>query len=208
MPLRPCFPLWATFSWTLLVLVIVPVYWVEYGPGNFLWFSDIGLFAVLLSLWTGWRLPYSMMAVGVLPLEIVWTIDILTLGELVGLAEYMFDPQYPLWLRALSLFHVPLLAATVWMLFRRGYDPRALPAQTLLAWIVLPASFLFTVPEANVNWVHGLGPDRAEVLPPLAYLAAYTTLLPLVIYLPMHLLLRRLFGTAPRGPAPAPRPPR
>lgn len=195
----PAFPLWARLPWTLLVLVVVPVYWVEYGPGNFLWFSDIAVFAVLLSLWTGWRLPYSMMAVGVLPLELVWTIDILTMGELAGLAEYMFDPQYPLWLRALSLFHVPLLGLLVWMLFRRGYDPRALGYQTLLAWVVLPASFLLTGPEANVNWVHGFGPGRAEILPPLAWLAACMALLPLLVYLPMHLLLRRLFGAGP-GP--------
>lgn len=196
----PAYPLWATLPFTLLALVIVPVYWVEYGPGNFLWFSDVALFVVAYCLWTGNRLLFSMMAVGVLPLELVWTLDILTLGQLIGLAAYMFDDQYPLWLRALSLFHVPLLAILIWMLFRQGYDARALPAQTLLAWIVLPLSWWLTAPEENVNWVHGLGPEVRELLPPLSYLLAHMILLPLLVYLPTHLLLRRLFGKRVRRP--------
>jgi hypothetical protein len=192
--LKPSYPAWATIPYTLLVLVIVPVYWVEYGPGNFLWFSDIALFAMLVALWTGNRLLYSMMAVGVLPLEIVWTVDILSLGKLVGLAAYMFDDAYPLWLRGLSLFHVPLLAVLIWMVARQGYDPRALRYQTLLAWIVLPLSFWLTAPQENVNWVHGLGPDRIRILPPIAYLLGYMALLPLAVYLPTHLVLKRLAG--------------
>jgi hypothetical protein len=194
----PVYPLWATVPFTALTLIIIPVYWVEYTPANFLWFSDIALFAVAIAMWTGNRLLYSMMAVGVLPLELVWTIDILTMGELLGLAAYMFDGQYPLWLRALSLFHLPLLAILIWMLIRQGYDERAFWPQTILAWIVLPLSWWLTEPggpAGNVNWVHGLGPDGQELLPPLAYLLAYMALLPLLVYLPTHLLLRRIFGS-------------
>lgn len=189
----PIYPLWATLPYTLLVLVIVPVYWSEYGPGNFLWFSDVAMFAVLYSLWTGNRLVYSMMAVGVLPFEIVWMVDLLTLGELTGVAAYMFDDELPLWLRALSLFHVPLVLFLVWMLIRQGYDRRALPLQTLFAWVLLPLTWWLTDPESNVNWVHGLGPDPIEILPPVAYLILYMGLLPVVIYLPAHFVLRRLF---------------
>src|SRR5690606_25677673 len=43
----PAYPLWATLPVTAYVAVLIPVYWNEYGPGNFLWFSDIALFAVL-----------------------------------------------------------------------------------------------------------------------------------------------------------------
>jgi hypothetical protein len=196
---RPVYPLWATLPYTLLVAVIVPVYWVEYGPQNFLWFSDIALFLILIALWTGNRLLYSMAAVGVLPLEIVWTLDFMTAGGLGGLAGYMFDEAYPLWLRGLSLFHIPLLLAIVWMLVTQGYDRRALGAQTLLAWIVLPLSYWLSEPAENINWVHGLGPDVRELLSPIAYLAAYMALLPLAIYLPVHLLLRRLFPEPSRS---------
>ena len=165
----------------------MPVYWVHYGPGNFLWFSDIALFAVLLSLWTGWRLPYSMMAVGVLPLEAVWLVDFVSGGSLAGLAAYMFDDAYPLYLRALSLFHLFMPPIIVWMIVRQGYDRRALPAQIILAWVVLPVTWLLTTPEDNVNWVFGWdGPQ--DVVHPLVYLGLYMALLPLA-YLPMHLLL-------------------
>jgi hypothetical protein len=190
----PVYPLWVTLPYTLLAIVIVPVYWVEYGPGNFLWFSDIALFTVLVSLWTGNRLLYSMMAVGVLPLELVWTTDILALGQMIGLAAYMFDEQYPLWLRALSMFHVPLLLIIVWMLVRQGYDARAYRFQTLLAWLVLPLTWWLTDPQENINWVHGFGPETAEILPPMLYLLLYMALLPILVYLPMHLLLKRLFA--------------
>jgi hypothetical protein len=198
----PVYPYWATLPFTALTLVIIPIYWIEYSPVNFLWFSDIALFAVAFSMWTGNRLLYSMMAVGVLPLELVWTIDILTMGELFGLAAYMFDDQYPLWLRALSLFHVPLLAILIWMLIAQGYDKRALLPQSLLAWVVLPLSWWLSEPDGpagNVNWVHGLGPEMHELLPPLAYLLVYMVLLPLVIYLPTHFVLRRLFTDRSRS---------
>jgi hypothetical protein len=193
----PVYPLWATVPFIALALVILPVYWIEYGPANFLWFSDIALFVVAYSMWTGNRLLISMMAVGVLPLELVWTVDIVTLGSLFGLAAYMFDEQYPLWLRGLSLFHIPLLVILIWMLVRQGYDSRALWAQTLLAWTVLMLSWLLTEPEGsagNVNWVHGLGPDAGELLPPVPYLLAYMALLPILVYLPTHFVLTRFFG--------------
>jgi hypothetical protein len=191
---RPAYPLWLRIPYTLFVIVLVPIYWREYGPGNFLWFSDIALFAVLICLWTGNRLLFSMMAVGVLPLETVWMIDFFTGGALVDLAGYMFSDEYPLYLRALSLFHLFLPPILIWMLVRQGYDPRALPAQTVLAWIILPATRLLTSPDDNVNWVSGPGEDPQQFMDPLLYLGLYMLLLPIVVYLPMHALLKRLFG--------------
>lgn len=192
----PAYPLWATVPYTVLVLVVVPVYWSQYGPGNFLWFSDVAMFVVLVCLWTGNRLPYSMMAVGVLPFEVVWMVDFLTLGELTGVAAYMFDDALPWWLRALSLFHVPLVLILVWMLARQGYDRRALRWQILLAWVLLPLTWWLTEPGNNVNWVHGIGPEPVRIMPPVLYLLLYMALLPVVIYLPAHLLLRRLFDAS------------
>lgn len=187
------YPPWIRLPYTLFVAVLVPVYWVDYGPGNFLWFSDIALFAILIALWTGNRLVHSTMAVGVLPLEMVWTVDFLSGGKLIGLAAYMFDASEPLYLRGLSLFHLFLPPLIVWMLIAQGYDRRALCAQTLLAWVALPLSFVLTSPADNINWVHGLGPDAALALPPLVYLGLYMALLPVVVFLPMHLLLTRFF---------------
>jgi hypothetical protein len=191
----PAYPLWVVAPFTVFVAVLVPVYWREYGPGNFLWFSDIALFATLIALWTGNRLVYSMMAVGVLPLELAWLADFLTGGNLIGLAAYMFDPEGPLHLRLLSGFHLFIPPLIIWMLIRQGYDRRALPAQTVFAWLVLVASWVLTSPQDNINWVHGLGPGEDAEMPihPLLYLGLYMALLPVIGLLPMHLILRRLF---------------
>ncbi len=186
------YPLWVRIPYTLFVAVLVPVYWRDHGPANFLWFSDIALFAVLIALWTGNRLLPSMMAVGVLPLEILWTLDFVTGGNLVGLTAYMFDAAMPLYLRGLSLFHLFLPPIIIWMLIRQGYDRRALLWQTLLLWIVVPSTWLLTSRDENINWVHGIGPDADSVLPPPLYLVLYMALLPLC-YLPVHALLKRLF---------------
>jgi hypothetical protein len=187
------YPLLVLLSYTVFVLVLIPVYWRHYGPGNFLWFSDIALFAVLISLWTGNRLLFSMMAVGVLPIETLWLIDFVALGKTSGIAAYMFKGDSPLYLRALSLFHLFLPPILVWMLWRQGYDQRAFLAQTILAWIVLPTTWLLTRPDENINWVFGpAGPQ--EFVHPLVYLGLYMLLLPLIVYWPMHLLLRTIFG--------------
>jgi hypothetical protein len=189
---RPAYPPIVTWPYTVFVAVLVPVYWHHYGPGNFLWFSDIALFAVLIALWTGNCLVFSMMAIGVLPLEVVWTLDFVTGGRMIGLAGYMFEEDRPLYLRGLSLFHLFLPPLIVWMLVRQGYDRRALVAQMALAWVVLPASWLLTPPADNINWVHGLGEAGATGVAPGLYLVAYMALLPVVVFVPMHLLLRRL----------------
>jgi hypothetical protein len=188
------YPLWITIPYTLFVIVLVPFYWREYGPGNFLWFSDIALFAVLFALWTCNRLAYSMMAVGVLPLEVAWTADFLLGGNLIGLAAYMWDAEELLHMRLLSGFHLFLPPLMIWMLIRQGYDRRAFFAQTVFAWIVLVLSWLLTTPEENINWVHGLGPgpDAETILHPVLYLVLYMLLLP-IGFLLTHLILKRLF---------------
>jgi hypothetical protein len=190
------YPIWVRLPYTLFVAILVPVYWREYGPGNFLWFSDIALFAILISLWTGNTLLYSMMAIGVLPLELLWLVDFVSGGNLTGTAAYMFDPAKPRYLRGLSLFHLVLPALIIWMLVRQGYDRRAIVVQTVLAWLVLPATWLLTEPQENINWVHGFGKPPQTVLPPLVHLGLYMALVPVVVFLPMHWLLQRLFADA------------
>jgi hypothetical protein len=191
-------PLWIKVAYTLIVAVIVPVYLAYYGPGNFLWFSDIALIVTGVALWLESPLLVSMMAVGVLLPELLWNVSFLTrllTGVRVsGLADYMFDTRIPKWIRALSLFHVVLPVLMLWMVHKLGYDPRALPAQTALAWVILPLTYAVTKPEDNINWVYGPGarPQR-QVSPPL-YLAFVLIFFPLIIYLPTHLLLRTVLG--------------
>lgn len=190
--------LWLKILYTLFICVLVPVYWIHYGPGNFLWFSDIALLTTAAALWLESSLLTSMMAVSVIVLESVWIVDfvigLIGGSSLIGLSAYMFDAKISLPLRALSLFHVILPPLLVWLLHRFGYDTRALIAQTVLAWIVLPASYFLTKPAENVNWVYGLGHGPQRWLPAPLYLVLLMLAFPLVLYLPTHFVLKKLFN--------------
>ncbi len=184
-------------GYTLFLLVLVPVYWAHYGPKNFLWFSDIALLATGAALWLESPLLASMMVLAVLLPELAWNVDffgrLLTGHRLFGMSAYMFDGATPVYLRALSLFHIPLPVGLVWVVQRLGYDRRALLLQSLLALIVLPVSYWVTDPAENVNWAHGLGSAPQRWLPPRVYLALLTVSFWLVLYLPPHLVLLTLF---------------
>ena len=190
-------PLWLKISYTLFICILVTVYWKQYGPGNFLWFSDIALFVTAAALWLESSLLASMMAVSVVVLESIWIIDFLirfiTGTSVIGLSAYMFDSKIALSIRALSLFHVVLPVLLLVLLYQLGYDRRALFAQTLLAWIVLPLSYFLTKRTDNVNWVYGLGGTQKWMPAPL-YLVLLMLAFPLVLYLPTHLLLKKLFN--------------
>ncbi len=186
-------PLWLKISYTLMVLVIIPVYWVELGPGNLLWFSDIALMALVLALWLENRLINSTMAVGVLFLEIGWVLDFLTGGNVIQIAAYMYEEDTDTHIRILSgAFHLALPPVILFLLVRLGYDQRAFWVQVALAAAVLPATYLLTDPADNINWVFGPA-DEQQLVPPLAYLALLMAVLTLAVYLPSHLLFRRLF---------------
>ena len=192
-------PLWIKLSYTAFVAVTVAVYTFKYPLWNFLWFSDIALIATVPALWVESSLLASMMLVGVLLPELAWNATfagrLLTGKRLFGLSDYMFDPAKPLYVRAISLFHVFLPILLLWMVARLGYDSDALVGQTLLAWIVLPLTYRLADSKVeNVNWVFGWTAQPQKSMPPLAYLGLVMIGFPLLIYLPTHLLLQRLFS--------------
>ena len=183
---------------TVLVAIVVPIYVRNYGPANFLWFSDIGLFGIAAALWLENAFLGSMMALCVLLPETLWLVSfvtgVLTRGRAATtLASYMFDSKVPLYLRALSCaFHLALVPGALWLVYRHGYDGRALGAQWLLAWIVLAATFWLAPREKNVNWVRGFGHPPRTPLRPAAHLALMMLVYPALVYLPAHWLLLRL----------------
>jgi hypothetical protein len=191
-------PLWAKILYTLFLCVLVPVYWVHWGPRNFLWFSDIALLTTAVALWLESSLLASMTTLAIALPELAWNADFfgrLASGRhVLGLSGYMFDGRKPLFLRALSLFHVALPVLLVWTVHRLGYDRRAWAFQTVVALVVLPVTYALTEPADNVNWVYGPGSKPQTRISPRAYLVLVMLFFPLVIYLPTHLLLRALFG--------------
>ena len=193
-------PLWVKLAYTVFVVLTVAIYVKKYPLWNFLWGSDIALIATVPALWLENSLLASMMLVGVLLPEVLWNaaffVRLVTGNRLFGLTDYMFDASKPRYLRAISLvFHVLLPPLLLWMAFRLGYDPRALLAQTVLAWVVLPLSYWLGDPKVeNLNWVFGWTAEQQTRVPPLAYLGLMMIAYPLLIYLPTHLLLQRLFA--------------
>lgn len=195
MTTRPV-PLWVKISYSLLAVVVLAVYWVKYSPANFLWFSDIAFFAMAYALWTDNRLISSMMAIGVLPLESLWVFSYLS-GffleghAILGVGNYMFDDTLPLWLRALSLFHFPMIFAVIYMIRRRGYDTRALVPQVILAMIVIVMTHLWGIRADNVNMIYPPG-DLARYIPQIWWSALMPAVLVGCVMLPMHKLLQNI----------------
>ena len=195
-------PLGLKVIYTLFVCALVPIYWRQYGPANFLWFSDIASLVLVAALWLENALLVSMMAISVVFFEGLWNIDfffrLATGKSFIGLSAYMFDPKIPSFIRSLSCFHIILPVLLLWLVHRLGYDHRAFVWQTIVALVVLPLSYLVSDPQENVNWVYGFGQNPQRILPAPLFVILLMLLFPLVVYLPTHLL----FTTIVRERAP------
>lgn len=190
-------PLWLKRLFTLWVLIWAPLYFWKLGPQNFFWLCNLANFLILAGLWRESRLLLSTQLLAVLIIGTAWTLDVSTTfiagkPSLLG-TGYMFNTEIPLWLRLLSLYHCFLPLICLYSIWRLGYDRRALPLQTAITWVLIPASYLLTEPERNINWAHP--PFEAlQAIPTFVYLPGLMLLLPALMYLPVHsglLYLRR-----------------
>lgn len=188
-------PRWLQVGYTLFLTIWIPIYWVEHGPANFLWYCDFANLAIGVAMFWRGALLFSSQAVGVLLIQLIWIVDFggaLVFGvHPIGGTEYMFDATKPLYLRSLSLFHVFVPAILVWALWRFGYDRRAWKLQTLFVWALLPLSFLAD-PERNLNWLWIFFGVPQTAVPPVLFLLLRMISDPLILILSTHLLLRRL----------------
>src|SRR5262249_27926942 len=179
-------PLSLKIIYSLFVCALVPIYWRQYGPANFLWFSDIALLALVPALWLENGLLVSMMAISVVFFEVLWNMDfffgLATGKSLIGLSAYMFDPKIPLFIRRLSCSLMVLPLLLLWMLHRLGYDQHAFFWQTIVALVVLPLSYLTSNPRDNVNWVYGFGENPQRILPGPLFVILLMLLFPLAVY--------------------------
>lgn len=188
------FPFWLKMVALLFLVVFVSYSWKNYGLQNFLWFSCLGVICSVLALWLESRLLASMMLLSTfIADEIGWGGDFLfrlLFGwHPLNATNYMFDHRLSLYGRAISLYHfyIPILLA--WMVYKLRYDKRAITAQSILSSIVLLISFTLTNPASNINWVYGVGQQPQTYVPAWLYLIAEMIFIPVVFYLPTHLLL-------------------
>jgi hypothetical protein len=197
-------PLWLKVAWTAWLLVWAPFYWRHYGPQNFIWFCDLSNIVIGVALWLESPLLFSTQALSIGIVQTLFTVDFfwrLAAGShLTGGTEYMFDPASPLHVRALSLFHLAIPPLLVWAVARLGYERRALPLQTAVAWVVLPVSLLFG-PVKDLNWVYGPYEKQQTWTSQGLWFAICMVGFPLLLYLPTHLGLSRWAPPAARPPS-------
>src|SRR5256885_15113139 len=192
-PANSRIPLWLKVAWTIWLLLWAPVYWRQYGAQNFLYFCDVGNLLIAIGLWSESRLILSWQAVGLLVFQTMYAIDLivaaLSAHHIIGGTEYMFDANISLFVRLLGLYHLVVPPLLLWTVCRLGYDSRGWKWQTLTAWILVPINFLWR-PQHNVNWARGIGHEQ-HLVPHWLYLAAYLIVVPLLVYWPTHLVLKR-----------------
>lgn len=190
---------WAAAAW---LLVWTPAYASVWGFTNFFHLCDIAVVLTCAGLWSGSRLLLSSQAVSSIVTDLSWDLDVcwrLVSGRhLFGGTEYMWQPEFPLFVRLLSLFHVVWPVLLVWSLSRVGYDRRGLPLQAAITLCALVASRALG-PALNLNYAfsepfrgRSFGPAPLHVLVILGAIVSFA-------YVPTHLLLTRLFGTPERS---------
>jgi hypothetical protein len=196
LPASSKFPAWLRWGVLVWLVVWIPAYWHTWGAANFLHLCDIAVILACVGVWTNSALLISSQAVSSLLVDAAWTLDAASRfirgRGLFGGAEYLFDARYPFWVRLLTLFHVALPVLLLWAMHRIGYDRRG---WTLQCAIALPAfvAARFMSAAANINYaftdpfIHrAWGPAPIHVLISWIFMAV-------VVYLPTHLLLKRLF---------------
>ncbi len=187
-------------AYTAFMAVLVPVYLHFYGPTNFLYFCDIALILTLIAIWPENALIISMCAIGIVIPQAVWVVDFLVnLGgfSLTGMTDYMFQSNHSLFLRLLSLFHGWMPFLLLYLVWKIGYDRRALWPWTGLFWAVMLICFFLMPPPTpdpgltpvNINYVWGMRDTAAQtMLPAWLWLASLMIGVPLFVFMPTHFI--------------------
>ncbi|MGB7281732.1 MAG: hypothetical protein WBE13_05665 [Candidatus Acidiferrum sp.] len=194
----PAFPVLRWFS-LLWMAVWLPAYFRVFGWANLLHLCDVAVILSFVGIWFSNPLLLSSQEVGSLSAGVLWVLDVgwrLVTGRfLIGGTDYMWDPQYPLWVRLLSTFHVGLPLVLFWTLRRVGYDRRALGLQAAIAAVLLIVS-RFLSAELNMNYAYRDPVSHRTWGPAPAHLAVIFIPLVALIYWPTHVLLSWLFRPA------------
>lgn len=199
---EPLFPRlrWLGAAW---LAVYLPSYALAYGLANFLFLCNLGVMITAVALLFGNRLLLSSQAVAAPVIGLAWALDAsfkVTTGDfLYGGTAYMWDPQYPLFTRLLSLYHLAWPLLLLFCLSRVGYDRRGLPLQIGIATLAVTLARLATRPEDNVNFAFQ-DPLFGRQLGPAAVHVALTVAALALVYALMDWGLRRMSGRLTAAP--------
>lgn len=190
---------WVALAW---LAVYVPAYLGAYPLINFLFLCNLGVLLTALGLVAGNRLLVSSQAVAAPVIGIVWTLDVLwrlaTGNFLFGGTAYMWDPQYPLFTRLLSTYHVFWPILVIYCVCRQGYDRRGWPLQTAIFAAGVTIARIATPAAENVNFAFKDPFLGRQLGPPLVHLAIVVAIMGGIAYGITHALLRRS-GPEPRA---------
>ena len=205
---KPRLSLWLKIAYSSFLAVMVPVYWHDYGPTNFLYFCDVAAFLTLIALWTESALLASIATVGILLPQFAWVLDLAAHAagfKITGMSDYMFDSKIPAFTRGISLYHGWLPFLLLYVVHKLGYDRRALLIWIALAWTLMIVCF-FAMPKpgavlpnpkqpVNINYVYGFS-DKAPQnwMPAGFWLPTAMAGFALLLWWPAHLALKRLFA--------------
>ncbi len=203
---KPRLPMAIKIAFTAFMAILVPSYWMSYGPTNFLYFCDVALFFTLVAVWRENALLASAAAVGILIPQVLWVVDFSArFFDLAptGMTAYMFDANLALFYRGLSTFHGWLPILLIYLVYSLGYDKRAFWLWTVTAETLLLICYFFmpappgperipgmTNPPVNINYVYGLSDQAAQtMMPEFAWLGLLMLGLPLLVFFPTHKIM-------------------
>jgi len=193
-------PSWLKVLWTVWVAVWIPLYYRQWGFSTFLWFCDIANLVILAALWTERPLLFSWQAVSVLLFQIAFTLDVVGRAvagrHLIGGTEWVFDDsKIPLYIKFLSVgMHVASPPLLLWSIRRLGYDRRAIWCQIATVCVLLPICWWGWDATLNLNWVYKPFNKPQTMMAPALYLLVCIVGYVVLVFLPTHLVLRKLFS--------------
>jgi hypothetical protein len=187
---------WMRWGAVVWLAIWVPSYWHTWGAVNFLHLCDIAVLLTCIGLWTSNSLLLSSQAVGSMLSDAAWCLDAgwrLFLGKhLVGGTEYMWDANYSLFTRVLSLFHIVMPVILLVSLRQTGYDRRGWKLQAAITAVLMVASRFFN-PALNLNYAFTDPVFHRAWGPVPIHLAAMFAGIVIVFYLPVHLVLDKVY---------------
>jgi hypothetical protein len=199
---QPQLPVWIRWIGVLWLVFWFAVYWRSWGPLNFLHLCDIAEILTCIGFAADNALLISSQAVASLLVDVAWALDagwtVVFGHHLIGGTEYLFDPSHALWVRLLSLFHLVLPVLLLWAVHRLGYDRRGFPLQLGIAFIAFVAS-RFAPAAQNINYVFTDPFFHRSWGPAPVHIVVVFLFMLVVVYLPTHFALRRLFRPAVSG---------
>lgn len=194
---------WLGLAW---LAVYLPSYAIAYGWLNFLFLCNLGVLLTAAALWAGDRLVLSSQAIAAPVIGLAWGLDagwrLVTGAHLYGGTEYMWDPQYPLFTRWLSLYHLAWPLVTLWAVRRIGYDRRGWGLQAGIATVALVVCRLATPQRDNINFAFRDPIFGRAFEPPLLHLAVVLLALAGVAYGVTHFALARTLSAKGKSNSP------